>query len=195
MDPDLSAIVQGECMSVAKNLIGCHLHRTIGSKVLTGIIVETEAYLSSHDPACHASRGKTRRNSTMFGQAGRAYVYLIYGLHYCLNLVTGQVGKGEAVLIRALEPLKGQDIMVKNRGKINKDNLTNGPGKLCQAFKIDGNLNGHDLSSQPLFISVPKEYQHGITIKETPRIGITKGKDMLLRYVMADSSYLSRSDS
>lgn len=156
------------------------------------MIVETEAYLSDNDPACHASRGMTERNRTMFGPAGRAYVYLIYGIYYCLNVVTGPAGRGEAVLIRAVEPLEGIELMLERRGRdCPLTNLTSGPGKLCQAFGIDKSYDGHDLRKKPLCIAENPALE-APDITATPRIGINAARDKLLRFVIKGNKHLSR---
>jgi DNA-3-methyladenine glycosylase len=123
-------------LQVAQELLGDFLIREIRGKRLVGKIVETEAYIGMKDKACHASKGMTERNKPMFGPAGYWYVYFVYGNHFCLNIVTEK--QPSAVLIRALEPIKGMEQMRKNRGR---DDLCSGPGKLCQALKIDKSLN------------------------------------------------------
>lgn len=130
---------------VAPDLLGCMLVRKIDGQRLAGRIVETEAYLGREDAASHAYRGPTARNRAMFGPPGHAYVYLIYGVHHCLNVVTGPKEEGQAVLIRALEPLAGLESMRARRGRRALQDLCSGPGKLCQAFAIDRSLDGHDL--------------------------------------------------
>ena len=123
-------------IDLAKSLLGKYL--VFGN--LKGIIVETEAYLGYNDPGCHASRGQTLRNAPMFGPAGNIYVYLIYGMYYCFNIVSGKIGEGEAVLIRALEPIEGIPLMQKRRKTTKLENLCSGPGKLTQAFGITKNI-------------------------------------------------------
>lgn len=181
-----------DTVSVARELLGHYLcHQTSGGLV-SGIIVETEAYLSKNDPACHAARGKTKRNASMFGPAGSAYVYFIYGKYYCFNVVTGPVGVGEAVLLRAVEPLSGLEIIKKQRGpKVKPVELTNGPGKLCQAFAIDKRFDGHDLCQKPLYLAENKN-RSSFKIVAAPRIGIKAGKEKLLRFFIEDSEYVSR---
>lgn len=131
---------------VAQDLLGKFLVRRIGQKIISGMIVETEAYVGPHDLACHASKGKTERTKVMFESAGTWYVYMIYGMYYCLNIVTEEKDYPAAVLIRALEPVEGQDQMAKNRridflSGISNLQLTNGPAKLCRALKINKELN------------------------------------------------------
>ncbi|HED24166.1 MAG TPA: DNA-3-methyladenine glycosylase [Firmicutes bacterium] len=182
-----------DTVEVARDLLGHYLYRESAEGLVSGIIVETEAYLSDNDPACHAARGKTTRNEVMFGPPGIAYVYFIYGNHYCFNVVTGPDGRGEAVLVRAVEPLDGLLLIAGRRGPaVAKDNLTSGPGKLCQAFAIDGSFNGHDLKHKPLYLGLNESASRYRPVKATPRIGLTVGEDKLLRYVVAGNPYLSR---
>jgi DNA-3-methyladenine glycosylase len=127
----------------------------------------------------------------MFEKSGYAYVYFTYGMHYCLNVVTGPIGYGSAVLIRALEPLEGENYMYKNRGwKMNKQSLTNGPAKLCQAFNIDKQFNGHNLHDVPLQLvikpAINKKY-----IIQSSRVGISQGKDLLWRFYLKNSPFVS----
>ena len=177
---------------VARGLLGHYLCHRTAKGLLSGMIVETEAYLAGDDPASHASRGKTARNAAMFGSPGRAYVYFIYGNYYCLNLVTGREGEGEAVLIRALEPLSGLELMLEKRGKalpLNK--IANGPGKICIALGIDLSFNGHDMRREPLYLAA-NHHSTGYRIKATPRIGISSAKDKKLRFILAGHPCLSR---
>ena len=153
-----------------------------------GIIVETEAYLYRDDPGCHASRGPTQRNAPMFGPAGYTYVYLIYGMYHCLNIVSGKEGEGEAVLIRALEPVQGIELM-QNRRKTKKiENLCNGPGKLTQAFGITLKHNNLSLIDGPIQI-----YNNRIKpeIVTSTRIGLTTGKDLELRFYIKGNRFVS----
>jgi DNA-3-methyladenine glycosylase len=158
-------------LAVARDLLGKKLVRKINGGVLSGVICETEAYTGLTDSASHAFKGKTPRNAVMFGPAGVAYVYFVYGKHYMLNIVTGEKQNPQAVLIRALMPLDGVKSMQRNRGGKGKD-LTGGPAKLCQALAVNITLNGWDLTAgkklwmeaRPL---IPERY-----IKKGPRIGI-----------------------
>lgn len=134
-----------DTIQVAKDLLGKKLVRRFKDRNLSGMVVETEAYLGSTDSASHAYKGQTPRNFVMFGPAGRAYVYFVYGMHYMLNIVTQEVGTPCAILIRAIEPLEGLKQMEALRKKTGK-NLANGPAKLCQAMAIDKSLNGWDLT-------------------------------------------------
>lgn len=180
---------------VACALLGQYLCHETEDGFVSGIIVEAEAYLSCNDSACHASRGMTGRNATMFGSPGQAYVYFIYGNYYCLNVVTGPKDTGEAVLIRAVEPFSGLDLMRRRRGRASKTtDLASGPGKLCQAFAIDKALDGHDLRKKPLYIDKNSNGE-ALTIISTPRIGISSAKDKKLRFIISGSKYLSRRET
>jgi len=175
---------------VAQLLLGKILIHETKQGITAGRIVETEAYLAKNDPACHAARGKTARNAAMFGPAGTAYIYLIYGIHYCFNVVTAKIGEGEAVLVRALEPLTGLDLMRKRRGQAPLEKLASGPGNLCRAMGINLTHNGHDLRQPPLYLA-----DDGYEAKEiitTTRIGISQAKDLPLRFYLADNPYVSR---
>jgi len=135
---------------VAPDLLGARLVSTVGGRRTEGVIVEVEAYLGTSDPASHAAAriGRTRRNETMYGPPGRAYVYLSYGIHWCLNVVTGATGEPAAVLIRAIDPIGGTDVMAERRGRTTR--LGSGPGRLGQALGVSAELDGHDLSRPPL---------------------------------------------
>ena len=170
--------------TAAQKLLGQIVRRRLPTgEMLSGIIVETEAYLTD-DPACHAYRGQTPRNSAMFGPPGHAYVYFTYGLHMMLNLVCAPEGVAEAVLIRALEPIEGLETMREYRGGIlEMRHLTNGPGKLAQALALTR------LSHNAL--DVTNEYQPFEQVTKT-RIGITQGVDLPWRYYVAGSPFVSR---
>lgn len=176
---------------VARDLLGCIVACRSPDGLTAGRIVETEAYLGSHDPACHAVAGLTNRTRWLFGPAGVAYVYFIYGVHWCLNAVTREEGFGSAVLIRALEPLEGIALMRERRGVKRDRDLTNGPGKLCQALGITGAHDGLSLARSGLTIHegapLPDEQ-----IAVTPRIGITKAADWPLRWIVRESAFVSR---
>ena len=174
---------------VAKSLIGKILKVNHEDYSLSGIIVETEAYLFENDPACHASFGKTKRNKDMFLEGGHVYVYLIYGIHHCFNIVTEKEGRGCAVLIRALEPVEGIEIMKKNRNTNSLKNLCSGPGKICEALEIDKKYSGEFLGEN---IQVLDNYYTDLNVISTKRIGISKAKDLNLRFYKADSEYISR---
>lgn len=175
----------------AKALLGCILVRTRGSKKLIGRIVETEAY-HQEDAASHSYKWKTPRTAVMFGPAGFSYVYFTYGMHYCLNIVSGPENRGEAILIRALEPLEGIEDMQRNRKQTNITNLTNGPAKLCQAFVIDRTLSGHDLHKPPLQLLPPSENRQSLEIVTTERIGISLAKHDPLRFYIKNNAFVSK---
>lgn len=173
-----------DAATVAAALIGtCLLVEGIG-----GIIVETEAY-DPADPASHSYRGLTARNAPMFGPPGRAYVYRIYGLHWCLNFVCSDGTPGSAVLVRAIEPTVGIEEMMVRRQIRNPRQLCSGPGKLAQALAIDATLNGAPLNASP-FALLPGVA--GVGVKAGPRIGIRHGSQTPWRFAMADSVFLSR---
>lgn len=179
------------CLTVAKKLIGKILVRKLKNKIYAGKIVETEAYMGSKDAASHSYNGLTKRNEVMFESGGVCYIYFTYGNHYCINAVTREKGTAHAVLIRALEPVAGIELMKKNRGTDNIYNLTNGPGKLTQAFEIDKSLNGLSFRSKELFIAEPKQTDK-IKISGSKRIGITKNADKLWRFYAANNPFVSR---
>jgi DNA-3-methyladenine glycosylase len=177
---------------VARELLGCILECRSADGVASGRIVETEAYVGEHDLACHATAGRTQRTEPLYGPPGIAYVYFIYGVHWCFNAVTRREGQPSAVLVRALEPLEGIDLMRRRRPAARRDiDLTNGPGKLCAALGIDVRHNARPLQSPPIMIlrgqAVP-----GHRILITPRIGIRESADWPLRWIVADCPYVSR---
>ena len=154
------------------------------------MITEVEAY-HEKEPACHAYRGKTPRNQTMFQEGGVLYVYFIYGMHYCINVVTEKEGIGSAVLIRSLEPIEGIEKMKELYGKrISLRDLLRGPGRITRALGIDKRLDGHLLTKPPLWISSYKEIP-SFKIQTSPRRGISKAQDLLWRFFIEDSSYVS----
>jgi DNA-3-methyladenine glycosylase len=178
----------------AKSLLGQTLVRTLpGGETLSGIIVETEAYLKD-DPACHAYKGQTPRNAMMFGPPGHAYVYFTYGLHMMLNLVCAPAGTAEAVLIRALEPTGGIDLMRVHRGGIAETKqLANGPGKLAQALALTRLAhNGLDITTSRSELYVLPRAAAPCGIVETTRIGISQGVDLPWRYYLRGNPYVSR---
>jgi DNA-3-methyladenine glycosylase len=178
-------------LQVARELIGKKLVRRINGDELSGFIVETEAYCGTEDSACHAYRGRTPRNTVMFGLSGHAYIYFTYGMHYLLNLVTEEEGNPCAVLIRAVLPLAGikeMELRRKNKGA----GLTNGPAKLCQTFAIDKSLNGWDLTcGKELWTENSKNVPAKLIIA-TPRIGIDYARkehcEALWRFVVNKDS-------
>jgi DNA-3-methyladenine glycosylase len=167
--------------TVALDLLGRHLVHRTGGEVRIGRIVETEAYLGPHDAASHSCRGVTPRNRVMFGPPGHAYVYLIYGIHHCMNVVTEHEGHGAAVLLRALEPVFGID------------GRTSGPGLLSRAMKIDRRLNGIDLCKKELFIT--GEEDRSIAVVRRPRVGVAyagKWAKRPLRFYIDGNAHISR---
>ncbi len=172
---------------VARDLIGCRL----ALDGVAGTIVETEAY-DATDPACHAYIGRTARNQVLFGGPGRAYVYLSYGIHSLLNAVAEPEGSAAAVLIRALEPTEGIDLMRERRGRDQVEELCSGPGKLTEALGVPLSLNGADLLEHPFELSVPDAGLIGREIVTAPRIGITRAAELPWRYCASGSRYVSR---
>ena len=174
----------------ARRLLGAVIERTVDGEVLRARIVEVEAY-DQTDPASHTFRGQSSRNASMFKAAGYAYVYFIYGMHYCLNIVAGPAEFGAGVLIRAVEPLEGEAVMVQNRRGRTGSELTNGPSKLCEALAIDRSLDGHDISIPPLRVLLaPPLADEQVVI--TQRIGITKAVDWPRRFYLRDSPDVSK---
>jgi DNA-3-methyladenine glycosylase len=185
-----------DTVTVAKALLGCYLVNRDAAGVTGGRIVEDEAY-AAEDPASHSFGGKTLRNAAMFGPPGRAYVYRIYGIYDCVNVVTGSEGAGEAVLIRALEPVLGIALMQERRGMTDRRALCSGPGKLTQALGITRELNGASLLDGPLQVwsreSLPGAGMvDAAAIVQTTRVGITKAADRPLRFYLRESSFVSR---
>jgi len=177
---------------VARDLLGRTLVHDSPEGPTAGIVVETEAYLRD-DPASHSFRGRTPRNASMFGPPGRAYVYLVYGVHHCFNVVTAPAGVGEAVLVRALEPIEGLDLMRSRRGGVRDRELCNGPGKLVQAMGIGLEHDGVDFSRGPIrFLERgPRPPRRGSVVRGV-RVGITRGADLPLRFCLGDNRHVSR---
>jgi DNA-3-methyladenine glycosylase len=194
-------------LQVARDLLGKKIIRKVDAKLLIGRIVEVEAYCKG-DPASHAFRGRTKRNDVMFLEGGHLYVYFTYGMHFCANVVTGNEGIGEAVLIRAIEPLVGIEVMTKNRfpnlcaegayasgvQSLNHKtliNLSNGPAKFCQAFGIARKENGADLLNSEISITdgdpIPSKL-----IKRSSRIGIQQGVEKKWRFFIAGNTWVSK---
>lgn len=180
-------------VEVARQLLGKYLVRKHPDGTTVGRIVETEAYIGPEDKACHASRGRTARTEVMFGPAGYAYVYFVYGFHHMLNLVTEDMGFPAAVLIRAVEPVDGITLMKKRRRTEAPRNLASGPGKLCEAFSIDRSLNGIDLCGPLLFAIDAGEPAPKIAAK--PRIGVDyagRWKDKPWRFLIPGNEFVSK---
>ena len=186
---------QRHSLVVARELLGCTLvRRTSDGTVLSGRIVETEAYMPN-DPSCHAHRGESLKARSMFRAGGIAYVYLIYGIYHCLNVVTGAAKEGAAVLIRAVEPLMGIESMIANRGTGVVRDLARGPGRLCQALQIDRALDGSCITSAdcPLVV-VAGEALPDAAVAQTPRIGINvslRAIEAPWRLIVRDNSWIS----
>jgi DNA-3-methyladenine glycosylase len=172
---------------VARDLIGCEL--VVGETA--GAIVETEAYEAA-DPACHAYIGRTARNGVLFGPPGHVYVYLSYGIHSLLNFVTEPQGTASAVLIRALEPTRGIELMRERRGREEIAELCSGPGKLTEALGVGLELNGADLFEPPFRLSEPAGEWSAAAVITGPRIGITKAAELPWRYCVKGSRFVSR---
>jgi DNA-3-methyladenine glycosylase len=186
----MDEVLKLDAVSAAKKILGWQLIKQEGNRQLVGRIIETEAY-DQTDAASHSYRGVTPRTSIMFGQAGYAYIYFTYGMHYCFNVVTGPKDHGSAVLIRALEPIEGTEIMATRRKQTSIHNLTNGPAKLCQAMGIDRELNGHKLDKLPLMLipDVPVSEKDIVT---TTRIGITQDSHRPWRFYIRGNAFVSK---
>jgi DNA-3-methyladenine glycosylase len=186
-----------EVVVVARELLGKILVKSNGKEILAGKIVEVEAYHGDIDEAAHSYGGITKRNEIMFEAGGYLYVYFTYGAHHCCNVVTGKKGQGTAILIRAIEPISGLNTMIKNRfgRKLKNDreifNITSGPGKVCQAFKLDRSHFGTDLTGNEIFILDGEKIKNK-DIGISKRIGITRSVDLPWRFFIKDNPYLSR---
>lgn len=177
--------------AVARDLLGCVLVSRIGRAVTAGRIVETEAYLGPEDAASHAAF-RPSSHERFYGDGGRAYVYRIYGMHWCLNAITGKAGTPGCVLIRALEPVAGIPAMARRRGlAATARALTNGPGKLTEALAITVRENGADLTDGRLVITAP-DVPRDFVIASGPRIGITRAADVPLRFWVRGNPWVSR---
>jgi DNA-3-methyladenine glycosylase len=172
-----------DTITVAQELLGKQLVHVVNGVERIGKIVETEAYLGPHDLAAHSARGLTKRTQVMFGPAGYAYVYLIYGMYYCMNVVTEREGHASAVLLRAVEPIK------------NITERTQGPGLLCKALAIDKQLNAHDLFGDNFYIADDMAATESSSIIKRPRIGVDYAKHWakrLLRFYIKDNAFVSK---
>ncbi len=177
--------------TVARDLLGRELVRVLEGENLRGRIVETEAYYGEADPPSHASTGKTDRSKIMWEKAGLIYVYLIYGIHFMFNIVCGPRGKPGAVLVRAVEPIEGMEKMMSNRGKVGEKWLTDGPGKLTQAYGIGREVNGRDLvTSEELWLEAGTPVER-TRIETSGRVGISEGREEELRFFLSDSPFVS----
>jgi DNA-3-methyladenine glycosylase len=182
--------LSADAWDVAPRLLGAVLTRETNDLAISGRIVEVEAY-DQTDTASHSYNGQTARNSVMFGPPGFLYVYFTYGMHYCMNIVTGRPGHGSAVLVRALEPIDNIERMRQNRGDKPDLELTNGPAKLCQALAVTRTLNGHDLTKPPLTLMLAPKLNPS-QIVTTTRIGISRAQDQLWRFYIKDNAYVSK---
>jgi DNA-3-methyladenine glycosylase len=192
-DPLPRSFYERDVVQVARDLLGKRLVRLAGNELTAGRIVEVEAYLAHDDPANHAYRGQTRRNASMFGPPGHAYVYAIHA-RFCLNVVTEPAGVPSAVLLRAVEPLEGLKLMQERRGTTDRLNLARGPARLCEAFAIDRTLDGWDLTrAERLWIAAKTAESEPIEIITTTRVGVTSAKNLPLRFFVAGSPFVSRS--
>lgn len=172
-----------DTVEVAHDLLGQHVVHVVAGVERVGRIVEVEAYLGPHDLAAHSARGLTKRTRVMFGPPGHAYVYLIYGMYWCMNFVTQAEGTASAVLLRAIEPVK------------NIEGRTQGPGLLCRAMGIDGRYHGHDLLSDDLFVRRARGPNEPLAIVKRPRIGVDYAGHWarrLLRFYVKGNPWVSR---
>jgi DNA-3-methyladenine glycosylase len=179
-------------ITVAREVLGKILVRCDAEGMVSGRIVEAEAYLSSRDSACHASRGRNRKNASMFGPAGHAYVYMIHA-RWCVNVVTEEIERPSAVLIRALEPLTGIELMQQRRRREALRDLARGPARLCEALAITKAFDSHDLTlGRQLWIAPdPTASETLLRIVRSRRIGVTSAHARLLRFFVAGNSYVS----
>ena len=187
----LADLLSGGAREVAPSLLGWRVESTVGGVTTAGRIVEVEAYTGPGDPASHAAEriGRTRRNASMFGPPGIAYVYLIYGMHWCLNVVTDREDVPAAVLVRALEPVAGEATMAARRGRTR--DLCSGPARLCQALGVTGALDGHLLDRAPLRL-IPRKPVPSASIGRSPRIGVTRARDRELRFFLQGNPHVSK---
>jgi DNA-3-methyladenine glycosylase len=189
--PLARAFFARQVLEVARDLIGCILVHDTADGRISGMIVEAEAY-AMDDPASHSYRGRTQRNAPMFERPGFAYVYFTYGMHFCLNAVTDREGHASAVLLRAVEPLQGIELMRARRGSVVRDrDLARGPGRLTQAFGIAREQNRADLTKPPLMLCAGERFPYQAVIA-TPRIGLGDLQDgRLWRFAVKDSPWVS----
>ncbi|MGD8781694.1 MAG: DNA-3-methyladenine glycosylase [Ignavibacteria bacterium] len=184
-------------LEIAKDLLGKYFVKKTKGEFISGKIVEVEAYDGSIDEAAHSFNSKTKRNEVMFKEGGYLYVYFIYGMYFCANIVTGLLNQRTAILIRGIEPIEGIETMFKNKfGNIDFDSkkipsLTNGPGKICLAFDINKSHNGTDLMDDEIFLVDNKKIAPQ-NIAATKRIGIKKSQDLLWRFYIKDNPFVSQ---
>lgn len=181
-------------VAIARQLLGKELYSRVNKKVAGGMIVETEAY-SQKEKGCHAFKGKTERNKIMFSSGGFAYVYLCYGIHNLFNVVTNREGVADAILIRALQPLKGEELMMRRMKSTSLDRITSGPGKLTKALGIDRSFNGKYLLGNDIWLEDNSSGISSIDIVASKRIGIDyAGKDAHLpwRFTIKGNPWVSK---
>jgi DNA-3-methyladenine glycosylase len=179
-------------LDVARDLLGCSLSFRGPAGVMTGRIVEVEAYLGADDPASHAFRGPTPRNRSMFGPPGHAYVYFTYGMHYCVNVVTGIAGLPHAVLVRALQPTRGLKLWHAARPDLPLERIASGPGRVCRALGLDRSHDGLDLTRSALTVHArPRGYEPG-PIRAGPRVGIRLAREAPYRLWLPGEPAVSR---
>ncbi|HVX58881.1 MAG TPA: DNA-3-methyladenine glycosylase [Candidatus Saccharimonadales bacterium] len=189
---ELDRILKLDSLRAAPLLLGWQIVRDLPGGRVRLRIVETEAY-HQDDPASHSFRGRTVRTAPMFESGGHIYVYFSYGVHYCINIVTGQAGRGEGVLLRAAEPLEGIEIMKSNRGLEKIENLASGPGKLAQALGVrDTSLSGTRLGRSSLWLEPPRVAVKPRHIVIGPRVGITKAAEAEARFYIKGSKFVSK---
>jgi DNA-3-methyladenine glycosylase len=175
-------LLEGDVFTVAQRLLGCTVRTTFQGAPTAVVLTEVEAYAGADDPASHAYRGRTRRNAAMFGPPGTLYVYRSYGIHWCMNVVVGEEGLPHAVLLRGGEITEGESTIARRRGR--HDQLTNGPGKLCEALGVTGDHDGTSVVDGPIRL-IPGTLPRDRTVLATPRVGISKAVDHPWRYVAA----------
>ena len=190
-DPSPYQWLTADSLTVAPLLLGLELVSNAGGIETAGRIVEVEAYHGREDPASHAYRGHTSRVAAMFGAGGAIYVYLSYGVHNCVNIVTGPAGEGQAVLIRALEPTIGLDVMATRRHTAGPRLLTSGPGRLSQSLGIGLDLSGSRLGETLSLRPTGPYPAQALAVATSPRIGITKAADYPWRFYLRDNPYVS----
>lgn len=182
-----------DTLVVSRELLGKILIRITMGRILSAKIVETEAYIGDHDPASHSFNKYTERNKVMYDRGGKAYVYFIYGNYYCFNVVTGKKGEGNAVLIRAAEPVTEIDIMKKLRGKTRSIyELSNGPAKLCMAMNIERKIYGADLTKKGEVYISGNEEDMNPEILCSRRIGLSAGEEYFYRFFIKDNPYVTK---
>ena len=184
---------QRSAIEVAKDVLGCNLVHESKEGITVGRIVEVEAYLGNEDPAAHSYNNRSSRTEIQYGEGGYAYIYLIYGMHYCMNIVTNSIDLPEVVLLRALEPIEGIGLMKLRRKTDKLANLCSGPGKLCAAMGINKTHYGMDLCGEQLYLKTPEANDSFETVS-SKRINIDyagEAKEYLWRYTIKDNKYMS----